>query len=136
MTVRVSEVSDASGGGLAIRPNSPQVLARDEHGGVHVLASDGIASAFYGGACPRRRTLQRQGAVAIATATGVRLVDGASGSVLGTIDGPPATMLAFSGDGTRLAIESGDREHRGRRCGDAETGRAAGDTRALPRSSR
>ena len=48
-----------------------------------------------------------QGLVAIATATGVRLVDGASGSVLGTIDGPPATMLAFSGDGTRLAIETG-----------------------------
>jgi len=27
--------------------------------------------------------------------------------VLGTIDGPPAEVLAFSGDGTRLAIESG-----------------------------
>ena len=58
----------------------------------------------------------------------VRLVDVSSGSVLGTIDGPPATMLAFSGDGTRLAIESGVGTHRDRRCGDAENRRAAGDT--------
>ena len=93
-------------GGLAISPNSPQVLARDEHGGVQVLARDGIASALYGGAVPIA-VAPNQGTVAIATASGVRLVDGASGSVLGTIDGPPATMLAFSDDGTRLAIESG-----------------------------
>jgi len=63
-----------SRGGLAIQPNSPQVLVRDEHGGVHVLANDGIASPFYGGGVPIAIP-ERGGTVAIATATGVRLVD-------------------------------------------------------------
>ena len=98
----------ASGGGLAIRPKSPDVLQRDDHGSVHVLASDGIASPLLGETVPVAIAPgQGTATVAIATQSGVRLVDFSSGSVLATIDGPPATMLTFSGDGTRLAIESG-----------------------------
>ena len=93
-------------GGLAVPPNSSQVLVRDERGGVRVLASDGIANGQLGGTVPVA-VAPRQDTVAIATASGVRLVDVASGSVLRTIQGPPATELAFSGDGTRLAIETG-----------------------------
>ncbi len=106
MMVRCSEVSEPRAAASPFARTAHEVLARDEHGGVHVLASDGIASPLYGGAVPVA-VAPDQGTVAIATATGVRLVDFTSGSVLGTIDGPPATMLAFSGDGTRLAIESG-----------------------------
>ncbi len=43
----------ASGWALAIRPNSPRVLVRDEHGDAHVLASDGTASRVVRRRCPR-----------------------------------------------------------------------------------
>ncbi len=129
MTVRCSEVLGASGGGLAIRPNSPEVLQRDDHGGVRVLASDGIASPLLGGTVPVAVAPAGDGDGCHRDRAGVRLVDFSSGSVLGTIDGPPATMLAFSGDGTRLAIESGVGNIARRRCGNAENRRSAGDTR-------
>ena len=113
-TVREWQASDGpvfglpgASGGLALASDTSRVLAGDDdQGSLRVLASDGIASALLGGTVPVVFA-PRQAMAAIATATGVRLVDSSSGSVLGTIGGPPATMLAFSGDGTRLAIESG-----------------------------
>ncbi len=94
-------------GGLATPVGSSQVLGRDERGAVRVLASDGFVPPLLFGtvavAVPRGRLTP----VAIATASGVRLVDFNTGSVLNTVQSPPAIFLAFSDDGTRLAIETG-----------------------------
>ena len=94
-------------GGLAVAPNSSEVLAADTEGGVRVVASDGIVSPLVGGSRPHDREPRTSARWPSRPATGVHLVDFNSRRVLGTIEGPPATLLAFSGDGTRLAIESG-----------------------------
>ena len=94
------------GGGLAQKLGDSRAPRRDPDGSMRTLVRDGLLS------CDRRRRALRwlrrcaqQGSPS-RPASGVRVVDIASGETLRTIDGYAAGWLSVSGDGTRLAIES------------------------------
>ena len=95
-------------GGIALPLNSTQVLSRGEDGAVQVLVSDGLVARVIRIPPIAVPPTANPSTIAVGTATGIRLVDLRNGSVLRTIESPPAQFLAFSGDGTRLAIETGD----------------------------
>ena len=85
-------------------PAGTEVLVRDPDGSVRTLVDDGVASAIIG-FVPITGSPARPNEVWVATESGVRVVDVASGSTLRTL-AVSAALISLSGDGTRLAVES------------------------------
>ena len=92
-------------GGLAQKLGDTEIRRRDPDGTERTLVRDGLLSAI-AGAVLFGGTPLRPADLAVATTSGVRVVDPATGETLRTFDGYAAGWLSVSTDGTRLAIES------------------------------
>ena len=93
------------GQGIGQRVGSGELLARDSDGATRTLVRDGLVSTIGPGVVLFAGTPVRPG-IAVATRSGVRVVDVTTGGTMRTFAGYAAGWLSMSGDGRRLAIES------------------------------
>ncbi len=93
------------GQGIGQKVGSGELLARDSDGATRTLVRDGLVSTIGSGVVLFAGTPVRPG-IAVATRSGVRIVDVTTGGTMSTFAGYAAGWLSISGDGRRLAIES------------------------------